>query len=76
MSSSLDSTHLELVGHFEKKTTTKKAGIYRYATTHLKIDWIWHLLLKIAAGVIGPTLLYFSITKSHFLRFYIPFTPL
>ncbi len=38
--------------------------------TDLKIDWIYHLLLKIEAGVIGPTLLYFSITKSHFSRFY------
>ena len=26
-------------------------------STDLKIDWIWHLLLKIEAGVIGPTLL-------------------
>ncbi len=25
------------------------------STTDLKIDWIWHLLLKIEAGVIGPT---------------------
>ena len=38
--------------------------------TDLKIDWIYHLLLKTEAGVIGPTLLYFSITKSHFSRFY------
>ena len=37
--------------------------------TDLKIDWIWHLSLKIEAGVIGPTLLYFSITKSHFFAF-------
>ena len=28
------------------------------STTDLKIDWIWHLLLKIEAGVIGPTLVY------------------
>ncbi len=42
--------------------------------TDLKIDWIWHLLLKIEAGVIGPTLLYFSITKSHFSRFYCFYT--
>ncbi len=34
------------------------------------IDWIWHLLLKIEAAVIGSTLLHFSITKSHFPRFY------
>ena len=34
--------------------------------TDPKIDWIWYLLLKIKTGVIGPTLLYFSITKSHF----------
>ncbi len=45
-------------------------------TTDLKIDWIWHLLLKIEARVIGPTLLYFSITKSHFSRFYSFYTPL
>ncbi len=32
-------------------------------TTDLKIDWIWHLLLKIEAAVIDPTLLYFSITN-------------
>ena len=38
--------------------------------TDLKIDWIWHLLLKIEAEVIGPTLPYFSITKSHFSHFY------
>ncbi len=36
------------------------------STTDLKIDWIWHLLLKIEAGVIGPTL----------LVSFIPFTPL
>ncbi len=34
MSSSLNSTNLELDGHL-KKTTTKKAGIYRYTTTEL-----------------------------------------
>ena len=37
-------------------------------------------LLKIEAGDIGPTLLYFSITKSHLYSFinriFIPFTPL
>ena len=27
--------------------------------TDLKIDWIWHLLLKIEAGVIGPTFILF-----------------
>ncbi len=43
---------------------------YLVPATDLKIDWIWHLLLKIEAGVIGPTLLYSSITKSHFSRFY------
>ncbi len=34
----------------------------------LKIDWIWHLLLKIEAGVIGPTLLYFR-SKITFFTF-------
>ena len=29
--------------------------------TDLKIDWIWHLLLKIEAGVIGPTFFYFNL---------------
>ena len=43
-------------------------------STDLKIDWIWHLLLKIEAGVIGPTLLYFSI-QNHVFRVFIPFTP-
>ena len=44
-------------------------------TTDLKIDWIWHLLLKFEAGVIGPTLLYFSI-QNHIFHVFIPFTPL
>ena len=46
------------------------SGIGLISTTDLKIDWIWHLLLIIEAGVIGPTLPYFSITKSQFSRFY------
>ncbi len=41
--------------------------------TDLKIDWIWHLLLKIEVGVIGPTLLYFSI-QNHIFRIFIPLT--
>ena len=43
-------------------------------STDLKIDWIWHLLLKIEVGVIGPTLFYFSI-QNHVFRVFIPFTP-
>ncbi len=39
-------------------------------TTDLKIDWIWHILLKIEAGVIGPTLFYFGIQNHVFPRFY------
>ncbi len=37
--------------------------------TDLKIDWIWHLSLKIEAGVIGPTffILAFKITFFAFL---------
>ncbi len=41
MSSSLNSTNLELVGHFEKKTT-KKAGIYQYTTRKRDIRKIRH----------------------------------
>ena len=41
--------------------------------TDLKIDWIWHLLLKIEVGVIGPTLLHFSI-QNHIFRIFIPLT--
>ncbi len=48
--------------------------IRHVASTDLKIDWTWHLLLEIEAGVIAPTLLYFSITKSHFSRFYSLYT--
>ena len=43
-------------------------------STDLKIDWIWHLLLKIEVEVIGPTLFYFSI-QNHVFRVFIPFTP-
>ncbi len=48
---------------YSKKIFCKQA-------TDLKIDWIWHLLLEIEAGVIGPTLLSFSITKSRFSSLY------
>ncbi len=41
-------------------------------STDLKIDWIWHLLLQFEAGVIGHTLLYFSI-QNHIFRVFIPF---
>ncbi len=51
------------------------SSIFNIITTDLKIDWLWHLLLKIEAGVIGPTLLYFSI-QNHIFRVFIPFTPL
>ena len=50
-----------------------RIDLFQY--TDLKIDWIWHLLLKIEAGVIGPTLLYFSI-QNHIFRVFIPFKPL
>ncbi len=39
------------------------------ATTDQKIDWIWHLLLKIDAGVIG--VYYILVLQNHiFSRFY------
>jgi len=54
------------------------------ATTDLKIDWIWHLIINVLQilkpevmafatppiQVIGPTLLYYCIRKSQLSRFY------
>ncbi len=47
-------------------------GIGLISTTDLKIDWIWHLLLIIEAGVIGPTLPILVLQNHNFLVF-IPF---
>ncbi len=57
--------------HEQEEKQNKEVG----ACTDLKIDWIWHLLLKIEAGVIGPTFFYFTIQNNIFCVI-IPFTPL